>query len=126
MLRWLGSAHTCPLRVSLLRRPDARGLGDVYKRQPQETGRVRGLGGWGGLEHVLNGMADRRHRTGLPEPRAARLREDGREGGAIQLRHAQVTHNHVIGLHLGRRRREGGAGARSATPQFRTIPICFA
>jgi len=27
-------------------------------------------------------------------------REDGIEGGAIQLRHPQVTHNHVIGLRL--------------------------
>ena len=72
---------------------------------------------------MLNGTADRRDRSGLPEPRAATLREkrpavlspgiagekndpltqrrilprqDGIEGGAIQLRHPQVTQNHVI------------------------------
>jgi hypothetical protein len=76
---------------------------------------------------VLNGTADRRNRTGLPEPRAATLREerpaglapgitrekndplaqsrilpreDVIEGWAIQLRHPQVTQNHVIVLRL--------------------------
>jgi hypothetical protein len=88
---------------------------------------ARALGGRGALEHLLNGAADRRNRTGLPEPRAATLgeerpaglapgltrekndplaqrrilpREDGIEGGAIQLRHPQVTQNYVIVLLL--------------------------
>jgi len=84
----------------------------------------------GGLEHVLNSMSDRRDWAGLAQPRAATLREerragrtpripceknhplaqgriltrqDGIEGWPIQVRHMQVTHNHVIGslLELG-------------------------
>jgi hypothetical protein len=82
---------------------------------------------WVSPEHILNGTPDRGDRTGLPEPRAATLRqerpaglatgiprekndplaqgrilprEDGIEGRAIQLRHPQVTQNHVIVLLL--------------------------
>ena len=75
------------------------------------------------MEHILNGPADRRDRTGLAQPRAATLlqkrpaghaptiarekndplaqggillREAGVEGGAVQGRHMQVTQDDVV------------------------------
>ena len=75
-----------------------------------------------GLEHMLNGSSDRRDRAGLPQPRAATLREecpigrplgiprekddplaqdrilahkDSVEGWPVQVGHMQVTQNHI-------------------------------
>jgi hypothetical protein len=104
-----------------------RGKQQLQPLKPAMKPDARSLGGQGSLEHVLDGTTDCRNRTGLPEPRAATLGEErpaglapgitrekndslaqGRilprknviEGGAIQLRHPQVTQNHVIVLRL--------------------------
>src|SRR5437764_1828694 len=81
------------------------------------------LCGWASLEHVLNDPADRRDRTGFAQPWAATLfeerpaarapsiarekndplaqgrillRQEGVEGGPVQVGHMQVTYNHVV------------------------------